>query len=76
MSFIELDPVHSKLAFSAEIVKPKVSIDGGPEMMLAGWRPSRIAVAPRQRVRDMLGTWPTRGLTTAWGPRSWSCVVT
>jgi len=57
MSFIELDPVHSKLAFSAEVVKPRVSIDGGPETMLPGWRPCRIAVAPGPHRVEMWMTW-------------------
>jgi len=57
VSFIELDPVHSKLAFSAEIVKPKVSIDGAPEMVLPGWRPARIAVAPGPHRVEFWMTW-------------------
>jgi hypothetical protein len=56
-SFIELDPVHSKLAFSAEIVKPKVSIDGAPEMVLPGWRPARIPVAPGPHRVEFWMTW-------------------
>ena len=39
VSFIEINLTHGTLSFGAEIVKPKVRIDGGPELVLPGWRP-------------------------------------
>jgi hypothetical protein len=46
MSFIELHPWRRLVNVGVEVVKPRFRIDGGPEGMLAGWRPTRIPVEP------------------------------
>jgi Protein of unknown function (DUF2510) len=67
MSFIEINPTHGTLSFGAEIVKPKVRIDGGPELVLPAWRPARIPVAPGPHRVELWMVW---GLIKKYGHSS------
>ena len=57
MSFIELHPWRRAMNFGVEIVKPRFTLDGGPDSYCDGWHPTRVPVTVGPHRVEMWMVW-------------------